>query len=739
MAGIAKVVVRVAANREFDYIIPDGLEHSVAPGCSVVVPFRSGQTTGYVVGLADKSAHAGLKSIISVSPGGCLVGENILRLARWMADYYCAPIEHAVRTVLPGPVRNKGPRRVDRLFVTLRMPGPADAGVIDALRKKAPKQAALLDALQASGGMFLADLINETGASAAAVRAMEKKGLVATAMREEDETDRQAEREVLRTQALTLMPDQANALALIKQSIDTFVPRVVLLHGVTGSGKTEVYLQAIEHVLARGRGAIVLVPEISLTPQTLERFRGRFGDTVGVLHSHLTGRERRDEWRRLRDGAARIAVGARSAVFAPVVNPGLIVVDEEHDTSYKQDESPRYNARDVAVMRGTIEQCPVLLGSATPCAESYANSQTGKYAIARLPVRVDHRRMPVMRVVDMRREAQQEGRVNVFSRELVEAVRLRLERGEQTILFLNRRGYATSMLCPKCGHVSESGACSIPFTYHKDADELRCHVCGAVRKVPEKCPGCSDKAFKFSGIGTQRVESIVTKLFPHARVHRMDSDSTGVRGSHARILGEFRTGKLDILVGTQMIAKGLDFPNVTLIGIIYADIALHMPDFRAAERAFQLLTQVAGRAGRGDVPGEVIVQTFTPQHPAVQAALKMDYEGFHRQEAEFRKELRYPPFAHLVCITVKGNTEERVSFAIEAFARSLQQKLPDTVVLAGPAPAPMLKAKGDYRYQVMLRSKSVKNMVQPVRELLGSFKWPANVTCSVDVDAVSLM
>jgi len=514
---------------------------------------------------------------------------------------------------------------------------------------------------------------------------------------------------------------------------------VVLLYGVTGSGKTEVYLQAISHVLERGQGAIVLVPEIALTPQTVGRFRARFGDQIAVLHSHLSDGERHDEWHRIRRGEARIVVGARSAVFAPVAGLGLIVVDEEHEPSYKQEDMPRYHARDIAVMRGHLEGVPVVLGSATPSLESWMNVRRGKYQLATLPHRADHRSFPRVRVVDMRLKRPEDKKFHVLSHDLIEAVRDRIDKGEQTILFLNRRGFSASLVCRKCGHVAECDSCSVSLTYHRHDEHLHCHICGAQRGVPEKCPGCGDPEFKYSGVGTQRVEHVVRACFPHARVQRMDTDVTRRKDSYDRILGDFRVGKIDILIGTQMIAKGLHFPNVTLVGVVYADMSLHIPDFRAGERTFQLLAQVAGRAGRGDVAGEVIVQTYTPFQPAVQAARRVDFEGFSDQELEFRKELSYPPFSHLVCIGLSGSHEEKTAFSAQTLAHRLKPLLGDGVVFGDAAPAPLARAKKRYRFQIMLRSGSVKAMTAPIREVLNAMEFPGDVRVSVDVDAVSLL
>jgi len=473
----------------------------------------------------------------------------------------------------------------------------------------------------------------------------------------------------------------------------------------------------------------------------MERFRGRFGDTVAVLHSHLSDGERHDEWQRIAAGAARVVVGARSALFAPVRPLGLLVVDEEHEPAYKQDESPRYNARDVAVMRGRREGCAVILGSATPSLESYRNAREGKYRLVELPRRVDGRVMPVVRVVDMRIETEKAGAMHLLSQDLIEAIRLRLGQAEQTMLFLNRRGYATTVMCPQCGHAETCENCSVKMTYHRHAEHMLCHVCGAVRRVPDRCGNaeCAAPSLKMTGIGTQRVEMAVRKIFPKARIVRMDSDTTGGKNSHADILGAFRRGDIDILVGTQMIAKGLDFPNVTLVGVIMADLSLQMPDFRAAERTFQLLTQVSGRAGRGDVPGEVLVQTYTPFHPAVQSARHADFVTFYDQEIDLRKELKYPPFTRLTTVLFKGRDEKAVDVCSRRVADALRGRLPAGVRLTGPAPAPLAKAKGFYRAQFMLWAVAARNYIPVLREVLKSGKPPKGVAISVNVDALSLM
>ncbi len=748
MPIIAKVVVDISIDREFDYSIPESMADRLTMGSRVKVSFGRRTTHGYVVGFSDSSSRKNIKDITSIESSGSFINEKMLKLSRWMAEYYCSTIEQAIRAVLPGVVRRDGARFKEQMFVSLI--SRPDIGLNN--EKFSRKQAEVMSLLQSKGGIFLNDLKQELGVTAAPVIALQKKGYVSV-LPERKRRDPLANRNVLPTEPLKLTHEQESALVLIKQSIDAVhetgrigdgvapaVPsNVVLLHGVTGSGKTEVYLQAISYVMEKGMGAIVLVPEIALTPQTVERFMGRFGSGVAVLHSHLSEGERHDEWHRIQEGRVGIVIGARSAVFAPVKKLGLIVVDEEHEPSYKQEDSLRYNARDVAVMRGKIENCAVVLGSATPALESWVNTQKGKYQLAQLRDRVDKRKMPLMRIIDMRVEAERTGTVSVFSRDLLEAIRIRLNRGEQSILFLNRRGYASSLTCPKCGFVAACGECSVSYTYHREDHKLRCHICGGVMNVPAKCPGCGDPAFKFLGMGTQRIEKIIGKCFPKAKIQRMDTDVTTRKDSYERILGDFKVGKIDILIGTQMIAKGLHFPNVTLVGVIYADLSLHMPDFRSGERTFQLLAQVAGRAGRGDAPGEVIIQTYTPFNPAIQAVRRVDYSGFCDQELAFRRDLKYPPFSHLVCITMKGVSQEKTRFYCGALSRELKKAKVTGVIISDVVPAPLSRAKGFYRYQIVLRSVSTRAMTGMIRAVLGQFKLPKGIICSVDIDALNLM
>ncbi|MCC5848017.1 MAG: primosomal protein N' [Verrucomicrobia bacterium] len=734
---VARVVVDVALDKAFDYAVPPALREVIELGSQVVVPFGRRTAEGFVISLEAQSDFPDLKAILRLAHERPLIDPKVMRLAKWMADYYAAPIETAVRTVLPGAVRRQGASFKKQLFVT-----PAEKSgqesELAVLRRRAPRQAAALDILLSGDRMLMSDLVRAAKVTHGTIRALESSGFVR--IQEDTQTRDPLEgQEFLRTRSLKLNEEQKKALEMIREGIDAVRADTVLLHGVTGSGKTEVYLQALQHTLDAGRDAIVLVPEIALTPQTVERFRGRFGEGLAVLHSHLSDGERHDEWHRVRNGEARIVVGARSALFAPVKNLGLIVVDEEHESTYKQEESPRYQARDVAVMRGHFENAVVVLGSATPSVESVVNARNGKYRFARLDLRADDRNLPVVKVVDMRHE-KHEGRPVLFSNDLVEGIRLRLTRAEQVMLFLNRRGYSHNICCPECGHIPECTDCSISLTFHKRLGYLRCHLCGHAERLPEICPSCGAKDWKYVGTGTEKIESTICKLFPHAATRRMDSDTMTSKHAYHNVLGAFRKGEIDILIGTQMIAKGLHFPNVTLVGVINADGTLHMPDFRGGERAFQLFTQVAGRAGRGDVAGEVIIQTYTPTHPAVQCARRGDFDTFIDQEIEFRRELDYPPYTRLICVHFRGEEERQVEFVAEQiYAEVVRLIDPEQVTLAPPAAAPVARIQRHWRYQMIARAKTAKAFTRPLRHVLQHLKLPRKVQVIIDVDAVSLM
>jgi primosomal protein N' (replication factor Y) len=783
---IARVSLEIALRKEFDYSIPAELAGQIEVGSRVQVPFGARKIFGTVTALAEESAHTKLKPILKAIGAQSLVTPKVLKLARWIGEYYCCAPETALKSVLPEAIRKEKDGWKKQLFVRALQSG----GEFPKLPKR---QQDVCNIIEERREILLAELLELAETTAATVRKLEDRGLVEITS-EISERDPYARETILPTQNIVLNPAQSVALEKITTAMDEQkaegrrqkaeagnptsdlrpLTSTFLLHGVTGSGKTEIYLQALAHALEQGKGAIVLVPEISLTPQTVERFKARFSSgklqtLVAVLHSHLSAGERHDEWHKIRQGRARIVIGARSAIFAPVEPLGLIIVDEEHETSYKQEEAPRYHARDVAIMRGQMENAVVVLGSATPSLESFYNCQRGKFSLLELPERVDDQKMPRVRVVDMRQAAHKEKGTPLFSPQLKEAINQRLDKGEQTILFLNRRGYSTSLQCPKCGYVCNCPNCSLALTFHRQEQKLACHICGHVEKVPLVCPNekCKNPAIRFSGTGTQKVEETLAKLFPKARIQRMDADTMKRKDDYRKVLGDFRAGKTDILVGTQMIAKGLHFPNVTLVGIIYADLALHQPDFRAGERTFQLLTQVAGRAGRGDVEGEVFVQAFAPFHPAIQFARRHDFNGFYEQEIEFREQLKYPPVSRVALLTLKGRNEEKVKFSAEHLKRELEKNLKSQgragsplpaadmfaddgahgvtrptnfkdLIIAGPAPAPLLRAETFYRYQIMLRTRAMSALSRELARLIQSLALPEDVTLAVDIDPVNL-
>jgi primosomal protein N' (replication factor Y) len=747
MSSFVRVLLDRSEGRELDYAIPEELRNTVKVGERVVVKVRNRRALGTILALMEHSAVPGIRMIEGLVGQESTLPPVMMKLAQWMADYYCAPLASVMRSMLPPMLR--GEKVAGKKIRMAELLKSISKEEMERLARKAPKQHAILSILQKTEGTIPVDLLlKESGGSDASLRAIVSADWVRITEVRSKDLGKDGEK-ILPSRIPTLNPDQESVVSTLLTSIQGPAgkgdEKPFLLHGVTGSGKTEVYLRTLGAVLETGKSAIVLVPEISLTPQTVERFRSRFdhsggdGAGVAVLHSHLTDAERREEWMRLQRGEARIAIGARSAVFAPLANLGLIIVDEEHENTYKQEETPRYHARDVAVMRGHFERCPVLLGSATPSVESYRNARSGKYRLLELPRRADGQIMPLIRMVDLRLQGKRAKSDGGLSAPLQMAITKRLELGQQTILFLNRRGFATSMLCEQCGHVCRCPNCSLSMTFHRDENRLACHLCGHASKPPERCPECRDPGIRHSGIGTQRVEEGIRRAFPGARIARMDADTMKKRGSYAEVLGKFRARQIDILIGTQMIAKGLDFPNVTLVGIINADIGLHSPDFRAGERTFQLLTQVAGRAGRGETEGEVIVQTFSPASPSLQHARHHDYSGFYEQEMAFRQAFRHPPFARMLLIRIRGISQERASKVACTISKKLRQMAPSSVEVSEAAPAPLERSHGQFRYHVVLKSSSGPVLGRIVRELSASLKLPEGVVMTLDVDPYSLM
>jgi primosomal protein N' (replication factor Y) len=739
-----RVIVDRAIHRELDYSVPENLAGRVGVGSRVRVPFRDKSALATVVTIPEESDAKGIRPIEAIIGEAPILSEPLLELAKWIATYYCCPIETVMRSALPQVIRRAEVGWKKQLFVQ-----PArnlDQGEIEKLRRRAPRQAELLEAIaKLEKPVRATELLRQTSLDNQTLRALVKRGLAE--LREEAVVrDPHGDEQFIATSNLVLNEEQTHALNEVEQALEAPEnARPILLHGVTGSGKTEIYLQAIRGALDRGRTAIILVPEISLTPQTVERFKGRFAeaqDAVAVLHSHLSEGERHDEWHKIHSGRARIVIGARSAVFAPLKNLGLIVVDEEHETTYKQEEAPRYHARDVAVVRAKIEKCVVVLGSATPSLESYHNASVGKYRLLTLTQRVDQKQMPLMRVVDLRQERRKEKKAAILSEKLSQAIADRLEKREQTILFLNRRGFSTSLLCSNCGEARDCPNCSVALTFHRHpaaAGRLSCHLCGHTAAVPKKCPACGQDALIYHGFGTEKVESTVSQIFPKAVVRRMDADSMTRKEAYRETLLNFRTGKINILVGTQMIAKGLHFPNVTLVGIINADLALHLPDFRAGERTFQLLTQVAGRAGRGETSGEVFVQTYTPFSPSIQFARHHDFAGYFQQELEFRERCDFPPFKHAILITVRSAHEGRAKLSAETLKRRLSEALPEEFILGDATPAPLEKLQGQFRFHILIRGGAIMRLSRLVRETIDKLPFPEDVTVTVDVDPYQLL
>jgi primosomal protein N' (replication factor Y) len=736
-----RVIIDRGIRRELDYSVPETLADRVSIGSRVRVPFRDKSALATVLATLEHSDAKGIRPIQALVGEAPTLSPSLLELAHWMGGYYCCPLETVMRSLLPQVIRHAKVGWKKQLVV--HPCDKIDNDQIEHLRKRAPRQAELLEAIaKLEKPVPAAEFLRNTSSDNQTLRALAKRGLVE--LRDEAvERDPHGDEQFIATTNLELNAEQSHALSKITDALTAPEnAKPILLHGVTGSGKTEIYLQAIRVALERGKSAIVLVPEISLTPQTVERFKSRFAemhDAVAVLHSHLSQGERHDEWHKIHSGRARIVIGARSAVFAPLKDIGLIIVDEEHETTYKQEEAPRYHARDVAVVRAKMEKCAVVLGTATPSLESYYNATTGKYELVTLTQRVDDQQMPLIRIVDLRQERRKEKIAPILSEKLSQAIANRLEKREQTILFLNRRGFSTSLLCSACGEARNCPNCSVALTFHRHMARLSCHLCGHTAAVPKKCPACGKDALIYAGFGTEKVESTVSQWFPKANVRRMDADSMTRKESYRETLRNFRAGKIDILVGTQMIAKGLHFPNVTLVGIINADLALHLPDFRAGERTFQLLTQVAGRAGRGERLGEVFVQTYTPFSPSIQFARHHDFAGYFQQELEFRERCDFPPFKHAVLITVRSAHEGRAKLSAETLVRRLKEAIGSEFMVSDATPAPLEKLQGQFRFHILLRGEAIMRLSRLVRETLEKLPLPEDVLASVDVDPYQLL
>ncbi len=806
-----ELAMPLALDKTLCYSVPDSLADRVRVGMRALAPVQSRTTLGIVVAVNAVRAVEQTRPIIDLPDEQPVFDEAMLRLCKWIAEYYCCSWGEALHCALPAAVKS-GPRlryhlvqeqlgpgryterqrhiiaalfergpltagqlahagggqalsntlrtlvqrgilREERIFrdsgesmltelrVRLASSQAPDAETLLAMQRKAPRRTAVyLDLLHGEGECSASALYQKHRISRSVLTALEKQGLIECREVElyripEMKADERA------TFKHRLNPEQQGAYNALLEALTARRYETFLLRGITGSGKTEIYLQAIEAALAQGRDAIMLVPEISLTPQTVGRFHARFQQVVAVLHSGLSDGERYDAWRRAQRGEVRIVVGARSAVFAPLPNVGIIVVDEEHDNSYKQGETPRYHARDAAVMRAKMNNALCVLGSATPSIESYHNSQIGKSTRLELLRRAADGALPTVRLIDMRVErAETQGQM-ILSSTLEKAIQARVEAKEQAILLLNRRGFAPVVLCPSCGWVAHCEDCQVSLTYHSAGASIRCHYCNASRPKPEICDECGFNPLLYLGTGTQKAEEYLLGAFPGARIERMDADTTAGKGGHAKILGRFANREIDILIGTQMLAKGHDYPGVTLVGVINADVGLTLPDFRAAEQTFQLLTQVAGRAGRGCLPGEVFIQTYRPKHYAMQAAVNHDYEGFYQREIAQRQDAGYPPFRRMVNFLIESEDPllaEKESMRMRRFAREHSDRLGYRgAALLGPAPATIRRVKKMYRWNFAILSKSATRINTLARALREEFQASSNnerVKLKIDMD-----
>lgn len=798
------VSLPVPLDQPFTYSLPDTLRHRVRVGSRLIVPFGTRKMTGVILRCHDDPPGVATRDALRLIDSEPVLSAELMALGRWIAGYYCSPLGDVLRGMLPlsseirrGKIWTLTDSGRDAARQLLLDSSPDDP-VLKILRmlEKRPLSASYLaktmpladrairalerkrfivseevqverDPLRAPserlrvelsgvangpepklnkperelraflelhpGSHNLKELEGTVKHASAAARSLARKGMVSL------KPETVAIKAAIRARHQLNSAQQA-AFQQIHEAIQAKRFQTFLLHGVTGSGKTEVYLTAIETALAEGRSALLMVPEIALTPQMAGQFFSRFGDRVAILHSAFTDVERTGQWRRIRSGAASVVVGTRSGVFAPVQNLGLIVVDEEHDGSYKQEENPRYNGRDVAIVRAQGAGACVVLGSATPSLESRYNAEKGKYTLLELPGRIESRPMPNVELIDMRQEFLETRKQETFSRKLIEALGQRVESGEQTIVLLNRRGFSSFVACRACGERVQCINCSLTLTYHKRDRRLLCHYCGYAEKVPSLCPKCSSEHIYFLGIGSERVEEELHRAFPAARIARLDRDTVTGKRQYETILQDFREGSYDMLVGTQMIAKGHDIPNVTLVGVVAADLGLGMPDFRAAERTFQLLTQVAGRAGRGSLPGIVLVQTINPEHYAVRLAAAQDYQGFYVKELNFRRMMHYPPFSAMANVLVRSEKKE-MAMRMSTELGFLLNPPPEKLRVMGPAEAPVPRLKNEYRYQFLIKAasrKALNELLQKIRNFAAEHKWGATALV-IDVDPLTLM
>lgn len=728
----AEVILDIEVPKVLDYQIPELMIEKIEVGMQVEVPIRNRFCLGFIFKIKPKASFPKVKYLHKILSDKPLISEHLFTLANWIQSYYFCSLNQSLRCIIPSQIR-KNLKASYRKFISLAFSPHEIDGRIQLL-KRAPKQALLLKEISKyPTGILLKDLLERSSASSSTLNSLIKRGWVSS---KEIEYSRKTllNAEFLKSPKKKLLSEQSDAVNSINKSLDSKTFQAHLLFGITGSGKTEVYLQAIEHALSQGKQVIVLIPEISLTEQTIDRFRRRFDETLAVFHHRLAEGEKRDEWHRMSTGKVQIVIGARSAIFAPLPNLGLIIVDEEHEGSYKSERAPTYNARDVALMRAKIHKCPVVLGSATPSIESFYNVTNKGYILNCLKHRATNQSLPEVQCVDMKGEW--EKRRFLFSDPLQRALEDRFQKGEQSILFLNRRGFHTSLICQKCGNTLSCPHCSISLTYHKKTEKLSCHLCQhSISPPPKQCPECHSQTVEYKGLGTERVEETLRKRFPSMRILRVDADTTTHKGQLESHLQKFRTQKADVMIGTQMIAKGLDFPMVTLVGILNADGPLNIPDFRSSERAFQLITQVAGRSGRAKIPGKVIVQTFLPEHPTIQHAAKQDYPSFYLDEIEVRKSFYYPPFSKMVKLSFHSSKEPLAEKDASIAYLMLKEQLPKEYFIHPPHPSGYQKVKGIFRFQILLRGKSILYLTSILRLILP--KLSSRVRKSIDIDPLS--
>lgn len=801
---IATVIVDVPAkqtDREFDYRIPDKWRLIIQPGMRVIVPFGSRMVQGFVTGVKDISDFDKLRSIKEPMDLDPVLNQELLQLGNWMTHKAMCFKITALQAMLPAAlkakyekvihiikekkeelpveilvsmgnrtslswndviegehtalfqkevqkghlelvynVKNKLNKKTARMIRSLYLPDQLTEIVLSFTGKAKKQREVLLFFMENPNPIPFKDLLQATNASNATIKALIEKQLLAEDQQEVYRNPYE-NRVFQRTEPLTLTAEQSAAIDPIQECIKKQEHQVFLLYGVTGSGKTEVYLQSIASVIEQGKEAIMLVPEISLTPQTVKRFKERFGERVAVMHSGLSIGEKYDEWRKIHRKEVKVVVGARSAVFAPFEHLGLIIIDEEHESSYKQEETPRYHARDVAIERANFHNCPVILGSATPTLESFARAQKGVYQLLTMSKRMNAGPLPVVQIVDMREELRN-GNRSMFSDVLLTKLKDRLERGEQTVLMLNKRGHSSFVMCRNCGYVIQCPNCDISLTYHRFNHLMKCHYCGHEEGMPSVCPECESDHIRFFGTGTQKVEEELTKILPEARVIRMDVDTTSKKGSHERLLEAFGERKADILLGTQMIAKGLDFPYITLVGVLSADTMLHLPDFRSSEKTFQLLTQVSGRAGRHQLPGEVIIQTYTPEHYSIGLAALQNYDTFFEQEMFIRRQNHYPPYFYIVLITVSHEDIMKTVSTTEKITQYLSSNLSQNSIVLGPVASPLSRINNRYRYQCLVKYKREPQLYDHLRTILEHYQQETiknHLQISIDLNPQLMM